>query len=126
MVSGVTKTMDPSIWNPESFLRDFGDIKNDLVNCLTGNTVPNQPMKKFWEGFERLTKRLKDEKGQPMLLKLKVLLDGWMALSLSWNSFFGILPTFFLLDLVGESFSNLLPFLPFSKRILSHPGLAAR
>jgi hypothetical protein len=30
-------------------------------------------MRKFWEGFERLTKRLKDEKGQPMLLKLKVL-----------------------------------------------------
>jgi hypothetical protein len=72
VVSGVTQLLDQSIWNPESFLKDFGDIKNDLINCLTGNTVPNQPMKKFWEGFERLTKRLKDEKGQPMLLKLKV------------------------------------------------------
>ena len=72
MVSGVTQLLDQSVWNPESFLKDFGDIKNDLINCLTGNTVPNQPMKKFWEGFERLTKRLKDEKGQPMLLKLKV------------------------------------------------------
>ena len=72
MVSGVTQLLDQSIWHPESFLRDFGDEKNDLVNCLTGNLVPNQPMRKFWEGFERLTKRLKDDKGQPMLLKLKV------------------------------------------------------
>ena len=51
MVSGVTQLLDQSVWNPESFLKDFGDIKNDLINCLTGNTVPNQPMKKFWEGF---------------------------------------------------------------------------
>lgn len=72
IVSGTTKSMDASIWHPDSFLRDFGDVKNDLVNCLTGNIVPNQPMRKFWEGFERLTKRLKDDKGQPMLLKLKV------------------------------------------------------
>lgn len=72
MVSGVTQLMDQAIWHPDAFLKDFGDIKNDLINCLTGNTVPNQPMKKFWEGFERLTKRLKDDKGQPMLLKLKV------------------------------------------------------
>jgi len=71
MVSGVTQNMDKSLWHPDSFARDFGDEKNDLVNCLNGNSVPNQPMKKFWEGFERLTKRLKDEKGQPMLLKLK-------------------------------------------------------
>lgn len=71
MVSGVTQLMDQAIWHPDSFLKDFGDVKNDLINCLTGNTVPNQPMKKFWEGFERLTKRLKDDKGQPMLLKLK-------------------------------------------------------
>ena len=72
IVSGVNHAMDKNLWHPDSFSKDFGDIKNDLVNCLTGNMVPNQPMKKFWDGFERLTKRLKDDKGQPMLLKLKV------------------------------------------------------
>lgn len=74
MVSGVAQLLDQAIWHPDAFLKDFGDEKNDLVNCLTGNLVPNQPMRKFWEGFERLTKRLKDEKGQSMLLKLKVCL----------------------------------------------------
>ncbi|CAG9772614.1 unnamed protein product [Ceutorhynchus assimilis] len=71
IVSDVCKTIDKSLWNPEAFARDFGDEKNDLVNCMTGNIVPNQPMRKFWEGFEEPSKRLKDDRGLPMLLKLK-------------------------------------------------------
>ncbi|ERL87714.1 hypothetical protein D910_05104, partial [Dendroctonus ponderosae] len=71
IVSDVCNTIDKDLWNPEAFARDFGDEKNDLVNCMTGNLVPNQPMRKFWEGFEEPSKRLKDERGQPMLLKLK-------------------------------------------------------
>jgi lysine-specific demethylase 3 len=38
---------------------------------MTGNLVPNQPMRKFWEGFEHFSRRLKDDRGNPMLLKLK-------------------------------------------------------
>jgi lysine-specific demethylase 3 len=38
---------------------------------MTGRLLSNQPMKKFWDGFEHVNKRLKDEKGNPMLLKLK-------------------------------------------------------
>ena len=72
-MSGVDKRLDNPIWHPDSFLKEFGDQTNDLINCQTGNLVPDQPMWKFWEGFERLTKRLKDAKGQPMLLKLKVI-----------------------------------------------------
>jgi len=60
-----------SLWQPTAFIADFGDDKNDLVNCLNGKIVPNQPMRKFWEGFEVFGKRLKDERGNPMLLKLK-------------------------------------------------------
>ncbi|KRT82137.1 hypothetical protein AMK59_3258 [Oryctes borbonicus] len=71
LVSDVTKHLNKDLWTPEAFIRDFGDEKNDLVNCLTGNLVVNQPMRKFWEGFEHLSRRLKDEKGNPMLLKLK-------------------------------------------------------
>ncbi|XP_076257984.1 lysine demethylase 3 isoform X2 [Rhynchophorus ferrugineus] len=71
IVSDVCRSIDKDLWNPESFARDFGDEKNDLVNCLTGNLVPNQLMRRFWEGFEDPSKRLKDERGQPMLLKLK-------------------------------------------------------
>lgn len=71
IVSDVSKALDMNLWHPDSFARDFGDEKNDLVNCMTGNLVPNQPMRKFWEGFEHFSKRLKDERGNPMLLKLK-------------------------------------------------------
>ncbi|CAH1155213.1 unnamed protein product [Phaedon cochleariae] len=71
IVSDVTRNADPDLWHPEAFARDFGDEKNDLVNCMTGNLVPNQPMRKFWEGFDHFSKRLKDDRGQSMLLKLK-------------------------------------------------------
>ncbi|VEN64471.1 unnamed protein product [Callosobruchus maculatus] len=71
IVSDVTRCIDNDLWNPDSFARDFGDEKNDLINCMTGNLVPNQPMRKFWEGFDNFAKRLKDDRGQPMLLKLK-------------------------------------------------------
>ncbi|XP_022919363.2 probable JmjC domain-containing histone demethylation protein 2C isoform X1 [Onthophagus taurus] len=71
LVSDVTKHLSKDLWTPEAFIRDFGEDKNDLINCLTGNLVLNQPMRKFWEGFEHLTRRLKDDKGNPMLLKLK-------------------------------------------------------
>lgn len=71
MVSDVSKKLNLDLWQPSSFTRDFGEEKNDLVNCTNGNLLPKQAMKKFWDGFENITKRLKDEKGNPMLLKLK-------------------------------------------------------
>jgi lysine-specific demethylase 3 len=71
IVSDVHKHLDKDLWHPDSFSKDFGDQKNDLVNCMTGNLVPKQPMWKFWEGFEHSSKRLKDEQGNAMLLKLK-------------------------------------------------------
>lgn len=71
IVSDVSKALDMNLWHPDAFARDFGDEKNDLINCMTGNLVPNQPMRKFWEGFEHFSKRLKDDRGNPMLLKLK-------------------------------------------------------
>ncbi|KAF5299466.1 hypothetical protein FQR65_LT01046 [Abscondita terminalis] len=71
LVSDVAKLLNRDLWNPEAFARDFGDEKNDLINCMNGNLVPNQPMRKFWEGFDNFSKRLKDERGNPMLLKLK-------------------------------------------------------
>lgn len=71
LVSEVATCLNMDLWKPEAFSKEFGEGKNDLINCLTGNLVPNQPMKRFWDGFDYVNKRLKDEKGQPMLLKLK-------------------------------------------------------
>lgn len=71
IVSHVDKCLNMDLWRPESFSKDFGEDANDLVNCLTGTLVPNQPMKRFWDGFDYVNKRIKDNKGEPILLKLK-------------------------------------------------------
>ncbi len=64
--------MDMAKWTPQSFFKEFKKVKTDLVNCMTGDIIPNQSLKKFWEGFEDETKRLLDKDGKPMILKLKV------------------------------------------------------
>ncbi|ODM94392.1 Lysine-specific demethylase 3A [Orchesella cincta] len=71
IVSNVSSKLDNELWSPESFSRDFGSKSNDLINCMTGKVVPGQKMKRFWDGFEKVKSRLKDDNGQPMLLKLK-------------------------------------------------------
>ncbi|KFM59229.1 Lysine-specific demethylase 3A, partial [Stegodyphus mimosarum] len=71
LVKGVEEGLDMSLWHPDSFCRDFGEVKNDLVDCRTGAVLKNLPMKRFWEGFETFSKRMKDENGEYMLLKLK-------------------------------------------------------
>ncbi|XP_023161823.1 lysine-specific demethylase 3A-A [Drosophila hydei] len=71
MISEVARSLNLDLWHPQAFCRDFGDKPNDLINCLNGNLVPNQPMRHFWEGFQCMHKRLLDVNGKPMLLKLK-------------------------------------------------------
>ncbi|XP_050348552.1 lysine-specific demethylase 3B-like isoform X2 [Nymphalis io] len=71
LVSDVSSLLVKDLWTPESFSRDFGDTRVDLVNCASGLVVPNQPARKFWDGFDLAAKRLRDERGAPMVLKLK-------------------------------------------------------
>ncbi|XP_052741070.1 probable JmjC domain-containing histone demethylation protein 2C isoform X2 [Bicyclus anynana] len=71
LVSDVSSLLDPQLWSPDSFSRDFGDTRVDIVNCASGLVVPNQPARKFWDGFALAARRLRDERGAPMVLKLK-------------------------------------------------------
>ena len=71
LISNSNEYMNHNLWHPRAFAKDFGHIKSDLVNTLTGKTVPKQPLKWFWEGFENVSHRLLDKNGTPMLLKLK-------------------------------------------------------
>ena len=73
MIANSSSLLNQNLWHPEAFLRDFGRIRHTLINCLTGNVVPKAKLSDFWEGFLQVGKRLKDSKGTPMLLKLKVL-----------------------------------------------------
>lgn len=71
MVSDVGKNLNPNLWSPSSFSRDYGHVTNDLIDCATGLLVEGKTMKQFWDGFEDEAKRLKDDDGNKMLLKLK-------------------------------------------------------
>ncbi|XP_054167428.1 lysine-specific demethylase 3B-like [Oppia nitens] len=71
LVKNNHKNLNSQLWHPDSFSKDFGDIKNDLINCLNGDILQKQPMRKFWDGFENLQIRMKDKSGEYMLLKLK-------------------------------------------------------
>lgn len=71
IVVDVSAQLNTSLWNPESFARDFGDQTNDLIDCVTENVISDEKMFKFWNGFENVVERLRDEEGNRMLLKLK-------------------------------------------------------
>uniref|UniRef100_T1J0U0 [histone H3]-dimethyl-L-lysine(9) demethylase n=1 Tax=Strigamia maritima TaxID=126957 RepID=T1J0U0_STRMM len=71
LVSNVHEHLDDNLWHPQAFSRDFGELKNDLIDCLSGTVLRDEPMKNFWEGFQDPEKRLKDTEGRHFLLKLK-------------------------------------------------------
>ena len=55
-----------NLWHPEAFCREFGHVKHDIVNTKTGKSIPNVPLKIFWDGFENLSARMVDENGLPI------------------------------------------------------------
>ena len=71
LISNVLENLQRELWVPQAFSKEFGKEKSDLINCMTGNLVRQQPMSVFWDGFEEVDIRLKDSNDQPMLLKLK-------------------------------------------------------
>ncbi|EPY82074.1 lysine-specific demethylase 3A [Camelus ferus] len=70
MVSGVHHKLNTELWKPESFRKEFGNQEVDLVNCRTNEIITGATVGDFWDGFEDVPNRLKNEK-EPMVLKLK-------------------------------------------------------
>ena len=95
IVSNCDRNLDESLWKPEAFLEKFGSRLNDLVDCRRNVVLVGHQMRRFWEGFECFGKRLRDGRGNPMILKLK----DWPAT----DDFAEMLPKWF---------SNLLQALP--------------
>lgn len=71
MVSNSHEHLNMAQWTPESFSKDYGNDKIDSIDCLNGAHLSNEPMKFFWDGFNHIDKRMQDNEGKPMLLKLK-------------------------------------------------------
>ncbi|KAM4867767.1 lysine-specific demethylase 3A isoform 2-T4 [Thomomys bottae] len=70
MVSGVHHKLNIELWKPESFRKEFGEQEVDLVNCRTNEIITGATVGDFWDGFEDVPNRLKNDK-EPMVLKLK-------------------------------------------------------
>ncbi|KAG8546473.1 hypothetical protein GDO81_018824 [Engystomops pustulosus] len=71
MVSGVHHKLNTDLWRPESFRDEFGDQEADLVNCRTNDIITGASVGEFWDGFEDISRRLKNDAGEAMVLKLK-------------------------------------------------------
>ncbi|PIO15451.1 hypothetical protein AB205_0002390 [Aquarana catesbeiana] len=71
MVSGIHNKLNRELWRPESFRIEFGEQEADLVNCRTNDIITGATVGDFWDGFEDISKRLKNDQGEPMVLKLK-------------------------------------------------------
>ena len=50
MIANASEHLNKKLWHPEAFRRDFGHIRHDVINCLTGQTVPKASLNNFWQG----------------------------------------------------------------------------
>lgn len=71
LVSGIDKRLKSELWRPDAFSLEFGDQDVDLVNCRNCAIISDVKVRDFWDGFQVLNKRLQDNEGNPMVLKLK-------------------------------------------------------
>jgi lysine-specific demethylase 3 len=72
VVANTTKALI-SKWYPTGLNEEFGDELVELVNIKTNKSLGEHPLKKFWDGYGCLSKRLKDGHGQPAVVRL----SGW-------------------------------------------------
>uniref|UniRef100_A0A673HV78 Probable JmjC domain-containing histone demethylation protein 2C n=1 Tax=Sinocyclocheilus rhinocerous TaxID=307959 RepID=A0A673HV78_9TELE len=70
LVSGLHKSLNPNLWKPEHFSREFSSLHSDLYNCRDGS-VTDSKVKEFWDGFEDVSKRPKSDKGESVVYRLK-------------------------------------------------------
>ena len=71
LIANSSAHLNKNLWHPKAFQNDFGHLRHDLINCLTGKTVPKASLHTFWKGFSWIKHRINDNNGTPMLLKLK-------------------------------------------------------
>jgi lysine-specific demethylase 3 len=70
LICNSSELLNKHLWHPQAFYKDFGHLNHDLVNCLTGKTIPKAPLTRFWAGFQTIKYRMTDEKGTCLALML--------------------------------------------------------
>ena len=72
LVVGVDNQLTSNLWTPQSFSRDFGKDYSELVDCRWGYPLPHYPSHIFWDGFDDISRRLREPNSrEPRLLKQK-------------------------------------------------------
>ena len=63
--------LERPLWKPSVFKQKFCDAKFDLVDTESREVIRDQPLRKYWDGFENLKARARDKDGRPLIYKLK-------------------------------------------------------
>ena len=71
VISNCHRDLDPNLWQPETFTRDFGDEVVKPVDCLTRNSISQIKLSTFWNGFTDISERIQSTNVTPLILKLK-------------------------------------------------------
>merc|ERR1719412_2237221 len=77
VVTNATKSLNINKWCPNGLNDDFGDEQVELIDVKTGNSLGEQSLKRFLDGYNTVLKRVKDENGQPAIARL----SGWPGTS---------------------------------------------
>ena len=59
--------------HPSELNEDFGDETVELVDTKTNQSLGEHTLKKFWDGYSNISKRVKDSMGNPAIAKV----SGW-------------------------------------------------
>ena len=120
LVANITDTFEKKdLWTPGQLSSKMtkskstsskGSTNNTMFNCRTNEAV-NITLSKFWEGFEIMAVRVKDNAGNPLCLKLKDWPPG--------DDFYELMPDHF------SDFFNHVPLPSYAKREGSY-NLASR
>jgi len=52
IVKNLHRQLSQTLWKPQAFLEEFGDVSVHLINCRNHKVVANIKLKYFWNGFE--------------------------------------------------------------------------
>ena len=103
MFSDMCRKMDLSLWSPHRMAEDFGDVKTEFIDSVTGESLGNHVLKRFFDGFSVTSRRtVKNREGKPAIVRL----NDWPAQS--GDDFMNSLP------LHTTDFHKSLPLLPMS------------
>ena len=78
VVANATKSLDVSKWIPTGLSEEFGEEKADIFDYQYEESLGSHSLRKFWDGYGTVVKRIKNRTGGPALVKLS-----------SWPSAFG-------------------------------------